>query len=61
MKKDAKANLTNMIGSIGGTLGVFIEFSFVGFFLYLHGQAANLLTSRNGNKIVRNNSLSDFS
>ena len=62
MKKDAKATLANMIGNIGGTLGVFIGFSFVGllksmidFFLYLHGQAANLLTSRNGNKIVKNN------
>ena len=62
MKKDAKATLANMIGNIGGTLGVFIGFSFVGllksmidFFLYLHGQAADLLTSRNGNKIVKNN------
>ena len=62
MKKDAKATLANMIGNIGGTLGVFIGFSFVGllksmisFFLYLHGKAADLLTSRNGNKIVKNN------
>ena len=52
LKKDAKVTLANMIGNIGGTLGVFIGFSFVGllksmidFFLYLHGQAANLLTS----------------
>ena len=62
VKKDAKITLADMIGNIGGTLGVFIGFSFVGFlksiidvFLYLHGQAANLLKSRNGNKRVKNN------
>ena len=51
MKKDAKAILSNMIGNIGGTLGVFIKFSFIGvltsmidFFLYLHGHVRNLLS-----------------
>ena len=58
MKKDAKATLSNMIGNIGGTLGVFIGFSFVeiltsmiGFFFYLHGQIKNLLTFK---KLKRN-------
>ena len=49
MKKDAKAILSNMIGNIGGTLGVFIKFSFIGvltsmtdFFLYLHGHVSTV-------------------
>ena len=30
LKKDAKVSLPDMIGNIGGTLGVFIGFSFLG-------------------------------
>ena len=43
--KDAKITIPDMIGNIGGTLGVFIGFSFMGllddiieFFQYLHGR-----------------------
>ena len=32
VKKDAKITVTDMIGNIGGTLGVFIGFSFLGLF-----------------------------
>ena len=61
MKKDAKATLANMILKIGGTLRVSIGFSFLGllksmidFFLYLHGQATNLLT-KNGKEMFESN------
>ena len=58
LKKDAKITLADMIGNIGGTLGVFLGFSFVGFLksmidflLYLHGQVTNQLSFRKGRQI----------